>query len=109
MSRSYKYNTYVTDNHGKNLRRRYFKRYYNHSLRNKLKNSDELIQGSDYKKHCNSYTICDYRWYWSEDMAIDDYYERLKDEERSGLQWFTDRYPTLESWLKYWRKCVKWK
>lgn len=109
MSRSYRHTPYITDSHGRNERRRYFKRYYNHSIRNKLRNSDELIQGSDYKKHCCSYDICDYRWYWSEDRAIQDYYRRLEDEKRSGLRWFTDRYPTLESWLHYYKKEVYYK
>lgn len=109
MSRSYKKNPFVVDSSNRGNRKRYFKRYYNHSLRNKLKAGDELIQGSEYKKHSNSWNICDYRWYWSEDMAIDDYHRRVEDGRKSGFDWFEKRYPTLESWLKYWGKCVKWK
>ena len=42
-------------------------------------------------------------------MAIEDYYRRCEDEKRNGLQWFTDRYPTLESWLRYYKKEVYYK
>ena len=109
MSRSRKKSTFVTDNHGRGEGRRFMKRYSNKSFRNKLKNSDELIQGSQYKKHFESYDICDYKWYWSEDMAIDDYNRRIEEGRKSGWIWFEKRYPTLKSWMKYYRKCVVYK
>jgi len=109
MSRSYKHNPWVTDNHDRNLRRQFMKRYSNKSIRNKLKNSDELVQGTDYKKHFNSYRICDYRWYWSKDMAIKYYNERIEDGRKYGFTRFEKKYPTLESWLKYYKKKVIYK
>lgn len=106
MSRSYKHSPYVVDNHSHNIRRKFMKRYVNKSLRNKLNNSDELIQGSEYKKHFDSWNICDYRWYWSENDAVNDYYDRIDDDRD---RWFMKHYPTLESWIKYYRKCVVYK
>ncbi len=102
MSRSRKKSTFVTDNHGHNLRRKFMKRYYNKSLRNSLKNNDELLQGNSYRKYSDSWNICDYRWYWSEENAIKEYYSKHGD-------WFYKKYPTLDSWLKYYNKIVVYK
>lgn len=106
MSRSRKKSTYVTDNHGHNIRRKFMKKYSNKSLRNRLKNNDEVLQGMSYKKHFESYDICDYRWYWTESQAINDYIDRVNGDTTG---WFVRRYPTLRSWLKYYRKCVVYK
>ena len=102
MSRSRRKSTFVVDNHGHNLRRRFFKKYYNKSLRNRLKNNDEVLAGNSYRKLSDSWNICDYRWYWSERMAIEEYYS----EHGS---WFYKRYPTVESWIKHYRKSVVYK
>ena len=104
MSRSYKHSSFVVDNKGHNLRRRYFKRYHNKAIRNKLNNSDELMQGSIHKKYTNSWDICDYRWYWSEEQAVIDYYQRYNEQ-----WWFRENYPTLEDWLKHYNKEMRYK
>ena len=104
MSRSYKHSSFVVDNKGHNLRRRYFKRYHNKSIRNKLKNSDELIQGSRHKRYTNSWDICDYRWYWSEEQATIDYYR-----DYPNWNYVRDKYPTLESWLIQYKKDMRCK
>ena len=111
MSRSRKKSQFVTDNHGRNIRRKFMKRYMNKSLRNKLKNSDELLQGSEYKKHSESYDICDYRYFWSLKDAIETYHRRIRDEEKysGNFSWFKKRYPTIESWIKYYNKIVVYK
>lgn len=112
MSRSRRRSQFVTDNHGHNFRRRFMKRYSNKSIRNKLKSSDELMQGSEFKKHFESWDICDYKYFWSIEDAIDTYYKRIRDDEKYGginRNRFLRRYPTLEDWLKYYYKTVVYK
>lgn len=54
MSRSYRKNTFVVDRHGRNIRRKFFKRYHNKSLRNLLKNVDYSVNNSSHKKYTDS-------------------------------------------------------
>ena len=109
MSRSRRKSQFVTDNHGHNLRRKFMKRYSNKSLRSRLKNSDELMQGAEFKKHFESCAICDYRYFWSKEDAIDTYYRILQEEKKYGKSWFTRKYHTLDDWLSYYYKCVVYK
>ena len=104
MSRSREKSTFVTDNYGHTLRRRFMKKYSNRVLRRTLGNSDELLQGSIYKRHFDSWDICDFRWYWSEEMATKEYNEFVR-----RFDWFKKRYPTLESYIKHYRKSVVYK
>ena len=97
MSRSYKHNPYVTDN---GSRHKFMKKYANKIIRNKLKNSDECMQGSSYRKHSESYKICDYSYYWSSEDAKRVY------EQRKNEPYFLYHFPTLESWMRYYDKEV---
>lgn len=112
MSRSRRKSQFVTDNHGHNFRRKFMKKYSNKSLRSRLKNSDELMQGSEFKKHFESWDICDYKYFWSKEDAIDTYYRRIHENGKYGgvnRSWFARRYPTLNDWLKYYYKTVVYK
>lgn len=99
MSRSYYKTPYVVDRNSK----RRMKKVASRITRRKLNNSDELLQGSKYKRHFESWDICDFRWYWSEEDAIKHYYSHRR------RSWFYEEYPTLEDWLKYYRKGVVYK
>ena len=103
MSRSRKRSFYASDNHSRNSRRRFMRRYMKRSLRSMLKNSDELLQGSLYKRYGDSWSYCDYKYYYSENDAIKLYYELIVKGRIKG------KYPTLESWLKKYRKDMVYK
>ena len=111
MSRSYRKNTFVVDRHGRNIRRKFFKRYHNKSLRNLLKNVDYSVNNSSHKKYTDSWGICDYRWYWSKKDAISEYYNMIHNEHINPVRysWFFRKYPTLKSWLKNYNKQVIYK
>ena len=108
MSRSYRKNTFVVDRHGRNIRRKFFKKYYNRSLRNLMNKTGEIIQNSEYKKFSNSWNICDYRWYWSEKDAKDEYFRMLNNYiiNPRTYEYFFKKYPTLESWMHKYKKQV---
>lgn len=64
------------------------------------------ISGSAYKKRFESWDICDYRWIWTKEEAIQEWYaEELEDCPRYA--WRHANYSSLEEWLSYWEKCVK--
>ena len=72
----------------------------NRIVRRKLKNLDyEIADGTAYKKEFESYNIADYVRYWSEEDARREY----------ATNQFIDRnrFPTLESFLIFWKKCMK--
>ena len=100
MSRSYKKHPWVTD--GSPGSTQQSKKLANRRLRKYLKNSDELLQGSKYKRHTESYDIHDYknRWTWEDAKA---YYEH----DCNKYSWFRDRYPTIEEYRKWWEKYYK--
>lgn len=97
MSRSYKKNPVVTDGSPGNTQ--YSKRLASRRLRRELNNSDELLQGSKYKRHTCSYDIHDYknRWSWLE--AVKDYYGNYVE-----YCYFREKYPTLEDFRQWWEK-----
>ena len=89
MSRSYKKHPFVKDPANK-----FMKRYAN----KKVRRTPNIPNGKAYKKVFESWDISDWRWWWNEQNAIDDYYNDL---------WCKDEYETLEEYLIYWEKCVK--
>ena len=111
MSRSYKHNPFITDRHGNNIRRRFMKRYSNKSLRNRLKNNDELLNGNSYRKYFRSLMFADHKDYWLKKDAIDTYKNRYGKEIylQTPNQWFNKQYPTLESYLDYYKSEVIYK
>lgn len=97
MSRSYKKNPVVTDGSANNTQ--HSKRLASRRLRRSLNGSDELLQGSKYKRHTCSYDIHDwaFRESWEDAMKkYNDYYNRY--------DWFREGYPTLEEYYKNWKK-----
>ena len=70
-------------------------------------------KGKAYKKLFQTWDICDWRWIWTREDAIAEWYERTAEAEQGidshkhHISWFVKEYPTLEEYLKYWEKCVK--
>ena len=73
------------------------------------KYKDEISNGAAYKKIYCSYNINDYITYWTEEDAIELYYELKEKYSNWGMDYFEKKYPTLESYLLYWRKEMKYK
>lgn len=97
MSRSYKKNPIIKDN-GKGKKDK--KAIANSRVRNQLKNEDYIIaNGCAYKKEYESWNIADYVFRFTEDEARHHYEEMSKDSK-----WFRDKWPTLESFMNYWKK-----
>ncbi len=95
MSRSYKKNPIVKEDRS----HRDGKKEANNSIRSKLKQGVEIGNGSSYKKHFESWDICDCSDRCSKEQAIA-YYNANK----YNLQ---DEYKTLDEWLKAWKKWYK--
>lgn len=93
MSRSYKKQPYIKDhNRGqKKLANR------------KVRNTPDISNGSYYKRVYQQWNICDYKWRWTLADAIQKYYSDIG----KGLS--NHKLPDLESYIKYWRKCVYYK
>lgn len=102
MSRSYKKNPYVTDHKRKTTKQS--KRIANRIVRRKLGQDEDMPARSQHKKMTESWNICDYKWRMTEAEAVKWYTHHMADE---ASDYFKKRYPTLESWLKYWKKCYK--
>ena len=101
MSRSRKKSPWITDHHVKTSKQQ--KRIANKTLRQD-KNFD--ISGSAYKKRYEPWDICDYKWLWTREEAIEEWYaEESPHYERYA--WRHSRFASLEEWLSYWEKCVK--
>lgn len=60
MSRSYR-KSFITDGYKGSKRRQYFKKYANHVIRK----TDDIANGSAFKKVSDTWDICDYRWYFN--------------------------------------------
>lgn len=101
MSRSYKKHPFLTDN-GEG--RAFAKREANKEFRRKIASDEEMPARPKYKKYSCSYDICDYKWRMTREEAIE-WYTHYAEHEASA--YFKKKYPTLESWLKYWEKCHK--
>lgn len=68
------------------------KRVWNRAIRNKR--LDYSMRGSQYKKIMPNWDTWQYRWTLQE--AIREYSP-------------SERFPTLKSWILYWKKCCLWK
>ena len=97
MSRSYKKNPVVTDGSARNTQ--HSKRLASRRLRRSLNNSDELLQGSRYKRHTCSYDIHDYAFRLSWEDAMKQY-----EGDYQRYSWVREQYPTLEEYRKWWEK-----
>ena len=93
MSRSYKKYPIVKDSCDKAM-----KRFAN----KKVRHIEELPKkGNAYKKCFESYDICDWKWEWTREEAINEY------ESADENSYIRKRYETLEKYLLYWEKCTK--
>ena len=95
MSRSYKKNPVVTDD---SQHKKYMKRIANKVVRRRLKDAEDLPTRLPHKKMTETWMICDYKWRMTKTEAIQWYETEASDS-------FKKKFPTLETWLKYWAKC----
>ena len=107
MSRSYKKNPVAKDNQRGGAQ--YAKRRSAHRSRNLPIESEDgetlMSSRSAFKKiFRDQYDIHDYVYRWSKEEAIAEYEAAQKAPEE--YRWM-QRYPTLESFLNYWEKCVR--
>lgn len=93
MSRSYRHSNICKMQNGKNM-----KKFAN----KKVRNTEDIPNGKAYKKCFESWDICDYKWIWTKQDAIREY-----EQAQQGINytWLLNEFPTLESYLEYWRKC----
>lgn len=99
MSRSYKKTPIVKD------RNKGQKALANRTVRRKLKDSDYgMANGKSYKKEYESWNISDYYFMMTEEEAKQEWEESSK-----KYKWFREEYPTLESYMKWWKKTYKYK
>ena len=101
MSRSFKKYPIIVDHTAKTTKIK--KRFANKTIR---QDKDFDISGSAYKKRYESWDICDWRWAWTREEAIKEWYDEEADHYK-GYAWRHDRFSSLEEWLNYWEKCVK--
>lgn len=90
MSRSYHKNHFIKD-HTRGGKKR---------ANRKVRHTPNIPNGAYFKRCYQSWNICDFRWIWTKDMATAEY-----STKRSSLS-FLQKFPTLEDYLSYWRKCV---
>ena len=93
MSRSYKRTPWAGDTKGKDK-----KRQANSKVRMFLKNLDQIIQNSDYKKVYESWNICDYGWkydwkeYWEKILLFykehPEYFKNPPNKEEEYRKWY---------------------
>ena len=95
MSRSYKKTEMVKQQNSKNM-----KRFANKRVRH----TKDIPSGGAYKKVFSSYDICDYKWFWTEAEALEEWYLATQ-----GLdyQWILKDFHSLEEYLAYWKRCAK--
>ena len=101
MSRSYK--KYPLVKYERNCK--FGKRQANKKLRN-LPLTEKIPSGGKYKRHFNSYDICDFRCVEFKQWRIEKWYSKQKDE-LYGVKNFThwaDKDNTLEEELSEWKK-----
>ncbi len=98
MSRSYKHNNLgiVKDPANKDM-----KRFANKAVRRYK--GDLPLKGNAYKKLFESWDISDLKWIWTKEDAIREW------NDPNRYPWIHNYYDTLDQYLKYWAKCVKWK
>lgn len=96
MSRSYRKHPVVKDN-GKSKKQD--KTLANRIVRRKLKDPEyDLADGKSYKKEYESWNIADYITRWTKEEAIKEYDENFYIDK--------ERFPTLDSWINFWEKCM---
>lgn len=101
MSHSYRKDCRIKD-HNKGQKRLANKKV------SKNKNKFLQLKGGNYKKLYPQWDICDWNYRWTKEEAIAQWYEE-EFEHYIGSDWRHERFKTLENWLKYWAKCVKYK
>jgi len=100
MSRSYRKTPIVKDN-GKSKKEA--KAHANRTVRRRLKDPDyEIADGKAYRKEVESWGIADCISYWTEEQARAEYPAKC-----AQYKWFKEEWPTLESFLIFWKKCMK--
>jgi hypothetical protein len=101
MSRSYrKHGGIVKQQNTKGMKRcanQYVRRHANELPR----------KGRAYKKLFESWDICDYKWIWTKQDAINEWYEANSPSSRYRYRWNIASRMTLEEYLKYWEKCTR--
>ena len=98
MSRSYKHTDFVKDSNKK-----FMKRFAN----KKVRHSKNVPNGGAYKKVFCSWEISDFKWRWTREEAIEEWYEHHRDPDNPRNRWFVKKFETLEKYLIYWEKCTK--
>lgn len=98
MSRSYRKTPILKDGgrsskYNKQLANRHIRRKANRDVY-----SDHIGSNSFYKKMYESWEINDYISRYTLTEAIEDYNRLIK------MEWFYERYPTLEDWIKQYEK-----
>lgn len=99
MSRSYRKHPIKKDNgHSKKEMRT----LANRTVRRRLNNPDYTIaNGKAYRKEFESWNIADYITRWTKEEAIAEY-----EESCAEYPWFKEEWPTLESFINFWEKCM---
>ncbi len=98
MSRSYKKHPISKDNgHSKKEMRT----LANRTVRRRLNRQEDytIANGKAYRKEFDSWCIADYVTRWTKQEAIDEY-------EKSDYV-SKEMFPTLESFLNFWEKCMR--
>lgn len=112
MSRSYKKNPVIKDG-GKSHKKE--KQIASRRLRAKtreetIKGERIVADGGGYKKHNEQWDIADDIQRWPREDAIRAY-EEMTGPNAACTSWspeeFKKNYPTLESFLEYWAKCMR--
>lgn len=99
MSRSYKKTPYCGDNKNKKQ-----KRFANKRVRNFLKNCENELLHSDYKKVYESWNICDFGWVtpWQE------YWNNQLKHYHNHPEWF-ENFPNKQEEYNKWYRWFKMK
>lgn len=102
MSRSYRKNPILKDG-GRSSKKN--KQLANRKVRRELNRdvSEESLSKVQPKKMYESYDVNDWISRYTKEEAEADYYNR----NRLHGEWFYEKYPTLEDWLKYWEKTYR--
>lgn len=100
MSRSYKKNPVFKPK----PRNRSSKKICNRLIRSKLKNFDYEIYNNDYKKVVYRWDYFDGKCRITKQEATGKYFKWIKEEEFYNWSYFSNRYPTLKSYIRRWGK-----
>ena len=96
MGKSYRKNPVVKDG---GISKKNMRSIANRKLRRKLSDPEfEMAGGSAYKKEFESWNIADSICRWTKEEAIAEY--------ENGEFIDKERFPTLESWILFWEKCM---